>query len=1025
MDGDARTFQAESPARGGSDRCRLRLVGLPILSLGAVEHPLAPERRHQMLSYLACRGGWVARGEIAELFWEAHAADLARRNLRRLLHDIRRMGWVAGIESEGDCLRWRVPSDLADFAAARARGDWDASVRLGAGTLLAGIEKGATNAYYAWLRNERQAHLTRWRECVARRDAALQDDAPGRIELARFALAHDPCNEAAARSLVDALRACGRDGEAEQSYRTFAERMQEELGVEPVVRAADACVRSGPQAPVPSVDPEGGLIGRKLEQSRLAQILRRRECRRATILGPGGVGKSSLAMTARSLLRADFPDGVRWVGLRDLTSPTQIPSRIAEACGFKGALSKYPLASLGARIGRQHILLVLDNCEHLPQIGAIGDALLAACPNLKLLHASRARIGGEGEWLLPLTGLAVPDADERDLDILRTFDSVRLFEARAREVDPAFDARRSVDAIAELVRMVEGLPLAIQMAAACSRLLPLPEIVRDLSRLLDLPDPSAGGPGTPASAERSLRASFEQSWRLLAESEQATLARLSVFTGSFSLVAAQAVAGAELAAIAALADKSLVSPCGDGRFSLHPLIREFARAHLPGEPRVRGLHAEHFARVLIARGDPATAASVPWSLEDVSHCLEAWRWATTTNDVALLLRMARPLVRLFNQYLRWQEGIDTIEATLASLASRGACAERLRAELGYGLALCRFYHGEMASAEVAARLSLRRCHGLRIRDQLPAGNLYLIGASFAWRGERVRARRFYQQSLAVAVARRESESIAKALYGLAIVEQADGNWARARDLHGQCVARCEEMSAHHQWLALALNNMGICFLAEGSPQEALACFDQGIRVCTEHEVYGRRSFLLANRALALIMVGDLGQARTCVERAQREAHEWNICTARAESHLAGAALAMSRGELALARHELREALRHSRKTQSPVRQLSVIRQWGQWLVASGELERGAIVLDYVRIHDMSLRRDKDIARSELEALTRAGSGPGAVRRRARFLSHDSLQSEIMGIDEAFPGGNPGERRRPSPAYRPIAAPTLG
>jgi predicted ATPase/Tfp pilus assembly protein PilF len=699
------------------------------------------------------------------------------------------------------------------------------------------------------------------------------------------------------------------------------------------------------------------------------------------------VGKSSLASSARVLLRDDFPDGVRWVSLRDLTRGVQIPARIAEACGLKGALPHDAAAALAARIGERVMLLVLDNCEHLPEVAAVGDALVASCPNLKILHASRARIGCAGEFLLPLAGLAVPEAEERELEVLRAFDSMRLFEARARRVDPAFDLERCAADVARLVRMVEGLPLAIEMAAACARLLPPAEIVRDISQLLDMVDATAACPeGTPC-PNRSLRASFEHSWQLLAGAERKTLAQLAVFDGGFSLEAAAAVAGAGIAELAALLDKSLVGATGEGRFSLHPLIREFAREHLEDEPGARDRHAAHFAGIMAWRAQAKKGAAAPWAFEDVTHCLEAWRWVAASGDVARMQRMAIPLVRLFNSFLRWQEGIDTFEAALAAVTAKGGAAGRLRAALLYGLALCRFYNGEMDAAEEAARRSLRRCHALRIRELLPAADLHIIGSSLAWRGESVQARRFLEQSLALARELDEPESIAKARYGIAFLEQAAGNWSRARELYAQ-TAKLAAGIGNHQWQALSLNGLGSCWLAEDRAQEALGCFAEGIRVCTEHEVHGRRSFLLANHGLALLRTNDLPAAARSIERALREGREWNICTATMESHLARCALALARGDLELARSDLRSAMQVACKIQAPLRRMGVVRHWGQWLLAAGRRADGVAVLEFVRAHALAMRKDRDAA---AEALSN-GMTRQHVTERSRNAPHLTLAS---------------------------------
>ena len=147
-----------------------RVLGHPVVATPDREQPLAAGRRHQLLAYLACRGGWVPRAELALLFWEDHEMDAARRNLRRLLHDIRAIAWLGELEASGDALRWRPATDLATFDEAYARGDWARAARAGDGVLLDGMEFGATESFHDWLRTARERHRRRWEAAMARHD---------------------------------------------------------------------------------------------------------------------------------------------------------------------------------------------------------------------------------------------------------------------------------------------------------------------------------------------------------------------------------------------------------------------------------------------------------------------------------------------------------------------------------------------------------------------------------------------------------------------------------------------------------------------------------------------------------------------------------------------------------------------------------------------------------------------------------------------------------------------------------------
>lgn len=213
----------------------LKALGHPVLRAATQEHPLRTERRHQLLAYLACRDGWVPRTELASLFWEERSTEAARRNLRRLLHDIRRIPWLGAFESQGDCLRWQVASDRVEFARASAARNWRDAVRIGAGVLLEGLDANAPEPFHEWLRCERERHVRQWRNCVANRRKELRGDLEARVELALFVLRHDTYDEDAIGDMSQALQELGRADEARRTYQEFVHRLRRDLGAAPLV----------------------------------------------------------------------------------------------------------------------------------------------------------------------------------------------------------------------------------------------------------------------------------------------------------------------------------------------------------------------------------------------------------------------------------------------------------------------------------------------------------------------------------------------------------------------------------------------------------------------------------------------------------------------------------------------------------------------------------------------------------------------------------------------------------------------
>jgi predicted ATPase len=327
-----------------------------------------------------------------------------------------------------------------------------------------------------------------------------------------------------------------------------------------------------------------------------------------TLLGPGGTGKTRLMLQAASDLVEQFPDGVWLVELAPHTSPELVVEKTA-ACWECAANRIVSLVdSLVVYLRRKEILLMLDNAEHLIHASAeLAERLLAACPQVKILVTSREALSIDGEATFQVPSMSLPAAVWRRLAELETAEAAQLFLERARAVRPDFKlTASSVPAVAEIVRQLDGIPLALELAAARLKVMPAEGIaarLNDRFRLL------VGGRRTALPRQQTLQALIDWSWNLLEESEQILLRRLSVFSGGWILEDAQQVAGdvpldefAVLDNLEALVDKSLVTtgslPDGSQRFHLLESIRQYARDRLSeaGEDEALGdRHAAYFA----------------------------------------------------------------------------------------------------------------------------------------------------------------------------------------------------------------------------------------------------------------------------------------------------------------------------------------------------------------------------------------------------------------------------------------------
>ena len=432
---------------------------------------------------------------------------------------------------------------------------------------------------------------------------------------------------------MTSLARAGQSARARQAYQAFAGRLATDLGLAPGAElkalhdglgtAAVAGVAAGAAA---ASSPDRDFVGRTVELKRIGELIARDDCRLVNLIGPGGVGKTRLALRALAELAPAHPDGAVFVPLEDVVESDDVGARIAREVGVELKRGADPEAQLIDRLRARRMLLVLDNFEHVNAAAPALERLLRACAGLRIVVTSRVRLGIAPEHLLRIDGLPCPEPE--DADHLEAFDAVRLFAQAARRVEPALVPAAEAAAIVDICHAVEGLPLALELAAAWTRVLSCTAIAAELKRgaaLLRSDD------GAHPARHASIEAVFDQSWRLLAPAEREALARLSVFRGGFTADAARAVAGAPLPVLGALADKSLVRKDG-ARMNLHPLVHQFAEARLTADARAaaEAEHARWFHRLLahfnraVGSGDRETLRQMDAEFE---NCRAAWQWA--------------------------------------------------------------------------------------------------------------------------------------------------------------------------------------------------------------------------------------------------------------------------------------------------------------------------------------------------------------------------------------------------------------
>jgi predicted ATPase/DNA-binding SARP family transcriptional activator len=923
---------------------RLELFGGAVLIADGSRRPLTGERRDQLLVLLALQGGeWTPRDRVACLLWPDRPPSDGRRNLRKVLFRAHELPGAEGLQASEDALRWAIGSDVADFRAALREGRTADAIAAPFAHLCDGFDAACGDEFARWLRGERDALAAQWHRACAERLAVLESPIE-RAALARRLLDVDPLDEGAVEALMRAELAQGRSVAARALFLDFAVRVAEALGVEPS-NSLRSLVPPGvePAAAAAAAADESEaetFVGRRGELAELAALLVAPEGRVVTVSGPGGIGKSRLVREALPGLATGFSDGSCWIELQDLLSLTEAAGRLAQSLGVEVLGVRDPLAPVLAWLKHRSVLLVFDNAEHLPELASAIDRISAASARSRVLVTSRSRIHASSEVLLPLAGLARPDEESRDVEAAATFDAVRLFERRARLARRGFELGDHLEAVLAIVDAVEGMPLAIELAASWVRLLPPAEIARDLAQSIDVLERD---PAAPMPAQRpehqSLRAVVQHSFGLLAPSEREALARLSVFKGGFTRSAAQAVAAASLPVLSSLVDKSLVASDGQGRFDLHPVIASFATEQLASQAAEAAStqlrHAIFFARDLDAlaphaRGDiRLLAAGVSRELANVRS---AWHYALSAQRTDLVDQMVRALWRFYEHTGRQTEGISLLSPALA-LSERDATAVRALARLRLGLSMLHTRMGNPSEAVALGEAAIAAgedCGDLEAH----VGSMLQVGAALWHQGRHAEARERFERGLAIARRHQDSHCIALALGNLAISQTALGQPREAIATITEALARDRAVGNVNN-IAGNLHNLGVAHRDLRDWAAARDCFEQGLD-------HARRYGL---RVAALYMLFGLGNAKLRLRlRAEARRHlDEAVVGARAltlhhlellcERELARADLAEGQHGEAIAR--VRRIARMARDTGQPIHLRNAAIVFGEWLAAQG------------------------------------------------------------------------------------------
>lgn len=731
------------------------------------------------------------------------------------------------------------------------------------------------------------------------------------------------------------------------------------------------------------------FVGRATEVSEVISLLTNQSCCLLSLVGLGGIGKTRLAVQAARQLRTHFAHGVHFVPLQPVRSANFLVPVIANAVGKTLAGSAEPEAQLSNYLKDRETLLLLDNFEHLLSQGGAEQLiqLLSHAPKLKLLVTSREVINLQEEWIYRVRGLSFPT--DVQPDGLETCDSVRLFVERAHHVRRDFTLAEEQAGVVRICRLVEGMPLALEIAAAWTQTTSCQVIADQIEQNLgflstefrDVPE-----------RHRRMRAVFDQSWNALTNSEQNVFKRLSVFQGGFCWAAAKKVTGATLPLLSSLVNKCLLQKT-HGRFHIHELLRQFAAEQLressQEEVDVRDRHCAYWVSFLHERDramnggrQKAAVAEIEADLEDIRV---AWQWAVAQRKGAELADAADALYLFYQFQSRYREGADAFDAAVECLerAEPSRQSTQVLAEILVhdGWLCIRLGRLEDAQTVLEESLELYRFLGVPPPPKgMATDPLIPLGVLATIHGAYCQAVDLGKEAQQQAEARADTGNLMFASYVLTSAFLAQGRYQAASQAAQEAYNLASALD--NRWfMAYCLNDLGNVARALENYSEAQRCYwagytlkqefndPEGMAVALNH--LGHVAVLRQNysdaerlfqRSLAIYRdIGDRGGLAACLE-----------------------GLGMTAGLLnedETARVYFQRALRITSELHLMPLTLTVLASIGEWWGALGQTERETELLALVEHHPATDRVTRDRVKQSLATCQSRLSADGLAAAR--------------------------------------------